>query len=48
MTTACMIYIDPLNGLDFRPCLVKKNANFGTMQKEDSPSHQTSGTCMEY
>jgi len=22
--------------------------NFDTMQKEDSPSHQTCGTCMEY
>ncbi|TKW05628.1 hypothetical protein SEVIR_7G188800v4 [Setaria viridis] len=24
------------------------NLNFSTMQKEDSPSHQTCGTCMEY
>ena len=28
-----------------RPCLVY---NFGTIQKEDSPSHQTCGTCMKY
>ena len=30
------------------PCLVSWIPEFGTMQKEDSPSHQICGTCIEY
>nr|TKV99109.1 hypothetical protein SEVIR_8G017625v2 [Setaria viridis] len=30
------------------PCLLPPTSNFDTMQKEDSSSHQTCGTCMEY
>jgi hypothetical protein len=31
-----------------RPCLVPDSPLNSTMQKEDSPSHQNVGKCMEY
>jgi hypothetical protein len=30
------------------PCLVPQTPEFGTIQKENFPSHQICGTCMKY